>query len=110
MRAHSRFGYLKTWRVFRFIVKSGDDLRQEQFAMQMIQVINEIFKADSDTNKIYLRPYEIIATGKGCGVIEYLEDTLSIDYIKRKMVQRGGQGTLLEYFETNFGGRKSKGF
>ena len=36
---------------------------------------------------------------------------MSIDYVKRRMIQRGaGTGTLVEYFETNFGLRGSKGF
>ena len=34
IRKQSIFGHLKTWKLLRLIVKSGDDLRQEQFAMQ----------------------------------------------------------------------------
>ena len=79
--------------------------------MQFITVIDSIFKEDSKTKNLWLRPYEIIATRPGCGIIEFLEDSMSIDYIKRKLVQRrGGAGTLTEYFETNFGQRGSKGF
>lgn len=33
IRAKSRFGHLQTWKLARVIVKSGDDLRLEQFAM-----------------------------------------------------------------------------
>ena len=36
---NSPFGYLKSWRLFRLIVKSCDDVRQEQFAMQIISEI-----------------------------------------------------------------------
>jgi phosphatidylinositol kinase/protein kinase (PI-3 family) len=35
-----------------------------------------------------VRPYEILAASPGCGLIEFLPDTLSIDYIKKKMVER----------------------
>lgn len=36
MRRDSVFGNLVTWKMFRIIVKSNDDVRQEQFAMQLI--------------------------------------------------------------------------
>ncbi len=36
VRQNSPFGHLKTWRLIRVIVKSNDDVRQEQFAMQLI--------------------------------------------------------------------------
>lgn len=44
IRKQSIFGHLKTWKLLRIIVKSGDDLRQEQFAMQLIMQIDQIFK------------------------------------------------------------------
>ena len=79
--------------------------------MQLISVMDQIFRESSDTNKLWLRPYEIIATNPGCGIIEFLEDSMSLDYIKRRLDERGsGQGTLKEYFETNFGLRGTKGF
>ena len=79
--------------------------------MQLISLIDQIFKEDSKASKLWLRPYEIIATSPGCGIIEFLEDTMSIDYIKKRLIQRGAaQGTLLEYFETNFGLRGTKAF
>lgn len=36
VRANSPFGHLKTWKLLKIIVKSNDDVRQEQFAMQLI--------------------------------------------------------------------------
>lgn len=33
IRKNSKYGVLKTWKLVRIIVKSGDDLRSEQFAM-----------------------------------------------------------------------------
>jgi phosphatidylinositol 4-kinase len=36
VRKQSPFGHLKTWRLIKVIVKSNDDVRQEQFAMQLI--------------------------------------------------------------------------
>lgn len=36
VRQNSPFRYLRTWRLLKMIVKSNDDVRQEQFAMQLI--------------------------------------------------------------------------
>lgn len=40
VRRNSPFGQLKTWRLIKLIVKSNDDVRQEQFAMQLISQID----------------------------------------------------------------------
>ena len=62
VRKNSPYGHLKTWRLIKIIVKSNDDVRQEQFAMQLIAQINQIFMAKKGL-KLWLRPYEILATG-----------------------------------------------
>jgi phosphatidylinositol 4-kinase len=41
---NSAYGHFKTWKMLKVIVKSGDDLRSEQFAMQLIETIDLIFK------------------------------------------------------------------
>ncbi|CDW91655.1 phosphatidylinositol kinase (pik-k) [Stylonychia lemnae] len=87
LKIDSKYGALKTWKVIRLIVKSGDDLRQEQFAMQIIELVDQLFRQKN--LKCWLKPYEIIATGQGCGILEFLNDTLSIDYVKRKIQQFG---------------------
>jgi phosphatidylinositol 4-kinase B len=56
-----------------------------------------------------LKPYEILSTGEGCGIIEFLTDTLSIDYIKRKIYRRGATD-LLHYFLMNFGNEHTDKF
>jgi len=80
---NSPFGHLKTWRLIRVIVKSNDDVRQEQFAMQLISQMDQIFKLKK--LNLWLKPYEILATGARCGLIEVVSDALSIDGIKRKL-------------------------
>lgn len=99
IRKQSIFGHLKTWKLLRIIVKSGDDLRQEQFAMQLISQIDQIFRKKK--LNIWLKPYEILATGKGCGLIEFLADAISIDAFKKK-----NPGSLDEYFRQNFKSKK----
>jgi len=51
-----------TWRVAWVILKCGDDLRHEQFAMQLICLVDSIFRENK--LNLCLRPYEIVATSR----------------------------------------------
>lgn len=73
--------------------------------MQLISQIDQIFKIKKIN--LWLRTYEILATGPRCGLIEAVSDALSIDSIKKKM---GQQAKLVDYFHMQFGDRKSKKF
>lgn len=102
IRETSPFGQLQSWHLVRVIVKSIDDVRQEQFAMQLISQIHQIFKMKS--LPLWLKTYEILATGPNCGLIEVINDSMSIDEIHKK-----AEGiTLLDYFLVQHGGSKSK--
>ena len=99
IRKESPYGSLQSWRLLRIIVKSNDDLRQEQFAMQLISQIHQIFKLKK--LPLWLKVYEILATGPSCGLIEGIPDSMSIDGIKKKLPT--GLTTLLDYFRYNYG-------
>lgn len=99
IKADSPFGHLKDWTLRSFIVKSGDDLRKEVLAMQLIEECQKIFQqAGLD---IYLRPYQILPTGQQSGLVEFLEGALSIDRIKKLKPDRSM--TLSDYFSLFFG-------
>jgi hypothetical protein len=95
VRANSPFGELKTWRLAKVIVKQGCDLRQEQFAMQLISQFDQIFKGAG--LKIRLRPYEIVCTGMNCGLVECVPDAVSLDSLKQKL-RKLGIRDLREFF------------
>jgi phosphatidylinositol kinase/protein kinase (PI-3 family) len=46
---------------------------------------------------MWLRPYEILATGPRCGLIEVVSDAFSIDSIKKKL-SMGPSAKLIDYF------------
>jgi len=87
-----------TWKLLRIIVKSNDDVRQEQFAMQLISQFEQIFM--SKGLDLWLKPYEILGTGHRAGIIEVCSDALSIDSIKKKM---GKNSQIMDYFKQQFG-------
>jgi phosphatidylinositol 4-kinase len=45
--------------------------------------MDQIFKLKK--LNLWLKPYEILATGQRCGLIEVVQDAMSIDSIKRKL-------------------------
>jgi len=78
----------------------------------LIETIDLIFKKKN--LKLLLTPYEILSTGENCGIVEFIADSMSIDYLKRKMPKVDDKDNDLEYFyKSNFGyynNKKSKKF
>ena len=86
------------------IVKTNDDLRQEAFAMQLISQCDQIFRKAK--LPLWLKPYEILACGPHCGLIEVVSDALSVSSIKEKT--GGANPNILDYFTSQFGKAGSK--
>ncbi|CAD8165800.1 unnamed protein product [Paramecium pentaurelia] len=99
IKNNSPFRNFKTWKLVHLIVKSGDDLRQEQFAMQLISTFDQIFKIEQ--LKLQLTTYEVISLGPGYGLIEVVRDALSIDSIKKKLNDILQIKCLSHYFKLN---------
>ena len=96
MRKDSPYGKMKTWKLIRIIVKSGDDLRQEQFAMQLISQFHQTFRAHN--LRLWLLAYEIICTGADCGLVECCANAISLDSLKKKTWPIGIKN-LNEFFQ-----------
>ncbi|CAG9329930.1 PI4KB_9 [Blepharisma stoltei] len=99
IRSRSIFGELKTWRMLKVIVKVGDDLLQEQIAMQLVYKFQEIFKEDG--LNLWLRPYEILATGHNSGLVECIPDAQSLDSIKKSLPHE--YQSLKDFFRIRYG-------
>ncbi|KAF1318472.1 Atypical/pi3k/pi4k protein kinase, partial [Globisporangium splendens] len=105
IRKTSAFRDHPGWRLLSVIVKSNDDLRQEQFAAQLIAQCDRIFKEYS--LPLRLRPYNVIATSAKTGLIEAVPDTVSLDSLKRNDPD---YTTLLDFFYRLHGNKDSVGF
>jgi len=95
IRDASPFGGLSTWKLIQVIVKHGSDLRQEQFATQLISQFDQIFKAYKIP--IWVKPYEIISTGPNSGLVQCVSETLSVDSLNQKL-KKYNIGSLNEFF------------
>ena len=105
LRQQSPDGHLPNWRLLPVIVKSNDDLRQEQFAAQLIAQFQLIFQEAS--LHLHLRPYDILATSPTCGLIEAVPDAISLDALKKR---DGDYTTLFDFFTRYYGDPDSKRF
>ena len=90
----------ETYSIKTFIAKADDDLRQEVMTMQLIQEFDRIFR-EGNTN-LKLRPYEILITSSSSGLIEFLPNTISIDGLKKKIINTN-HNTLNSFFRYFFG-------
>jgi hypothetical protein len=75
------------WDLMGVIIKSNDDLRQEAFVMQLIELCREAFQ-DAGL-ELWLHPYRILSTGRTTGIIEMVRNAMSFDALKK----RPGYGT-----------------
>ena len=100
IRKQSDIGHLPNWRLLPVIVKANDDLRQEQFASQLLRQIDQIVR-EAEIG-VWMRPYDIVATSYDGGLIEAIPDTVSLDALRRN---DSHYTTLADFFERLFAQR-----
>ena len=104
----SPYGYMPNWRLLAVIVKTGDDLRQEQLAFQLLLCLKSIW--EEERVPLWLRPYRIIATSNDAGMIEPILNAVSLHQIKKHGGSDGVATSLLSYFYSQFGPATSEPF
>lgn len=93
--ATSPMGTTPGWDLVGVIVKSNDDLRQEAFVMQLIELCQEAFELAG--LELWVNPYCILATGRSTGVIEMVRNAMSFDALKKRPGY--GKGGLREHLQ-----------
>jgi hypothetical protein len=110
IRKSSPFGWMKNWDVLSVIVKTGDDLRQEAFACQLIQVCDKTWQ-DAKT-PVWVKRMRILVTGESSGLIETITNGVSLHSLKRSLtlstIENGENprrriATLRDHFVKTFG-------
>jgi len=102
VKLSSLYSSYNTWTLKNYIVKVGDDARQEYFAMQLIKEFNTIFKVKK--LRLLLTPYEIIPIGANSCMLEMVQDATSIDALKKTLFSTYNRTiSLFEFFGMYFG-------
>lgn len=101
IKRESMFAKFPSYKIFHFIAKADDDLRQELMILQIISKCKEIFEAAGIP--IILKPYTIEVTSSTSGLIEFLPNTNSIDGIKKLLPPNSNLKTFYKlYFRNNY--------
>eukprot|EP01117_Protostelium_nocturnum_P007910 TRINITY_DN2825_c0_g1_i1.p1 TRINITY_DN2825_c0_g1~~TRINITY_DN2825_c0_g1_i1.p1 ORF type:complete len:1936 (+),score=831.43 TRINITY_DN2825_c0_g1_i1:212-6019(+) len=85
------------------IFKTGDDVRQDMLAIQIIDLFQRIFKTVG--LDLFLYPYKVIATKPDCGLIEVVPNAVSRDALGKKL-----ENGLYDYFVQKYGPPSSEAF
>ncbi|EGY14713.1 hypothetical protein VD0002_g9977 [Verticillium dahliae] len=116
IRKTSPYGWMKNWDLISVIIKTGDDLRQEAFACQLIQVCHKIW-IDAGVD-VWVKLMRILVTGESSGLVETITNGVSLHSIKRSLTmsmmeavpnQRSRRlATLKDHFIKAFGPPESE--
>jgi len=95
IQKESPSGNVHGWHMQSLIVKYGEEVLQEEFAMQLIIQFQRIFFESNIPVK--LCPYRILAISSKSGLIEPIPNSLSLDKLKKQHTN------LLNFFIQAFG-------
>ncbi|KAG2178170.1 hypothetical protein INT43_003423 [Umbelopsis isabellina] len=113
IRAASPYGHLPNWRLISVIVKNGADLRQEQFAIQLIREMQRIWQ-DNGVD-VWVKYIRVLVTSDNSGLIETVRNSISIHSLKKDAYTRGWNVagavyTIYDYFKRRYGSPDSEKF
>lgn len=114
IRKNSSYSHLDNWDLCSVIAKTGDDLRQEAFASQLIQAMSTIWR--NSNSPVWVKRMRILITSANTGLVETITNALSIHSIKKALTKisiengenvKGTITSLNEHFERSFGDSSS---
>ncbi|AET37346.1 1-phosphatidylinositol 4-kinase Ecym_1089 [Eremothecium cymbalariae DBVPG len=115
IRSASQYGHFPNWDLCSVIAKSGDDLRQEAFACQLIQAMANIWSQEKID--VWVKRMKILITSSNSGLVETITNAISVHSIKKSLTkqmieegelnERGSIATLCEHFVRSFGDKNS---
>lgn len=101
IRENSPYSHFSSYCIRSLIIKGGDDLRQELIVMQMLRKMQHIF--DLHQTGLFLKTYEIIITSNDSGILEFCQDTTSLDQVKKTFTNvKGLHNIYKELFGDEF--------
>lgn len=77
-------------RTYAFLVKGGEDLRQDQRIEQMFSIMNDLLQSDPQCarRKLNLRTYQVVPMTKKVGILEWVNDTVPLKALIEQEIAR----------------------
>ncbi|XP_064600499.1 DNA-dependent protein kinase catalytic subunit-like [Liolophura sinensis] len=102
---------------YNFLVKGGEDLRQDQRIEQLFGIMNEVFDKDASCRhrKLHLTTYQVIPMTPRVGLIEWLDNTVPLkEFLFEAMTEQelnfynSGHGPAMQHrkWTEAFGGQR----
>ena len=82
----------KNLSTYKVLLKTGDDLRQDQLVMMLVRLMDGLLKRG--TLNLCLRPYSILATSPTSGLVEFVSGSIPISQILAS-----NNNSILQYFQ-----------
>jgi FKBP12-rapamycin complex-associated protein len=92
---------------YHFLLKGNEDLRQDERAMQILRLINDLFKSNSSLmhNSLNIVTFSVVPLSTNCGIISWINGAETIQDIiqshRKKMqnkVARAGEIDVIEEY------------
>ena len=99
-RRDSPYANFSSYRTRAFIVKSGDDMRQESLLIHFISVLRDIFIKEKIN--VFLMDLDFILLSKSSAMIEYIPDSNSVSGVKKIYNDKNLLSIYKVMFSTNF--------
>ncbi|XP_023014378.2 DNA-dependent protein kinase catalytic subunit [Leptinotarsa decemlineata] len=77
---------------YPFLLKFGEDIRQDQRIQQLFGMMNDIFKSDTGcaNNGLEVLTYEVVPLTSNLGIIQWIDNTQQLkDFLSNSMKNRG---------------------
>jgi len=88
-------GMKKTLNKVAFIFKTGDDLRQDSLILQMISVMDDLWKKKGHDLKMTV--YKVVPTEQDQGLIEFVSDAVTICKVQAKEACKNATGDIARW-------------
>ena len=108
IRKSSPYGNQENWNLISCIIKSGADLRQEKLALQIITEMDRIWR--NAECPAWLHCYRVLVFSNESGLIETIQDSISVHSIKKQGISASRDFSLYDYFIQKFGDPETETF
>lgn len=81
LQRDSPYGSFQSYRLRAYIVKSGDDMRQESLIIHFLSILHDVFHREKIN--VFLMDLDFILLSKSSAMIEFIPDSNSISGLKK---------------------------